>query len=66
VGITASNNLEDEQLGFANRVYRFVYHARQPLKRLKRRNRPAYYALRWGAVAGALYLLVFAGSGLLR
>jgi beta-hydroxylase len=70
VGITASSNLEDEPLGFANRVYRFVYQARQPvkrsLKRLKRTNRPAYYALRWGAVGAVLYLLVFAGSGLVR
>jgi len=70
VGITASSNLEGEPLGFANRVYRFVYQARQPLKRslkrLKRTNRSAYYALRWGVVGAVLYLLVFAGSDLVR
>jgi beta-hydroxylase len=70
VGITASNNLPGERLGFANRVYRRAYQARQPLKRLfkrlKRTNRPAYYALRWGAVAAALYLVLLAGSGLTR
>ena len=70
VGITASNNLPDERLGFANRVYRSVYRVRQPikraLKRLKQANRPVYYALRWGAVAGALYLVLLAGSGLAR
>jgi beta-hydroxylase len=65
VGITASSNLADDPLGFANRVYRFVYRARQPLKRLKGTHRLAYDALRWGAAAGALYLL-FAGPSLLR
>jgi beta-hydroxylase len=67
VGITASRNLDGEPLGFANRVYRWVYRARQPVKRaqkrLKRSHRPVYYALRWGALAMVLYLLVFAGSG---
>jgi beta-hydroxylase len=70
VGITASSNLPGERPGFANRVYRRVYQLRQPvkgsLKRLKRANRPAYYALRWGALAGALYLVLVAGSGLVR
>jgi aspartyl/asparaginyl beta-hydroxylase (cupin superfamily) len=70
VGVTASHNLEDERLGFANRMYRFVYQLRQPmkrsLKRLKKANRPVYYVLRWGALAGALYLVLVAGSGVLR
>jgi beta-hydroxylase len=70
VGITASSNLPGEQPGFANRVYRRVYQARQPvkrsLKRLKRTNRPLYYTLRWGALAGVLYLVLLAGSGLVR
>ena len=70
VAITASNNLADERPGFANRVYRFVYHMRLPvqrsMKRLKRSHRSLYYVLRWGVLAGALLLLLFGGSGLLR
>ena len=70
VGITASNNLPADGLGFANRVHRAVYQLRQPLKRslkrLKQSHRRLYYVLRWGALAGVLALVLLAGSGLLR
>ena len=70
VSITASNNLEFERPGLANRVHRFVYTLRQPwqrgAKRLKKQHRSLYYLLRWSALAGVLFLLLFAGSGLLR
>ena len=66
VGITASNNEKGEALGFANRVYYLFYELRQPLKRLKKNYRPLYYTLKWGALSGALYLLLFAGSGAFR
>ena len=70
VAITASNNLDDERAGFANRVHRHVHRLRQPLqrtsKRLKRRHRSLYYVLRWSALTGVLFLLLFAGSGILR
>jgi len=66
VGLTATKNVEGEKIGFANKVFGVVYQIRLPLKRLKQANRTAYYALKYSALAAALYALLFAGSGLLR
>jgi beta-hydroxylase len=66
VALTATKNVEGERVGLANRVFGLVYRVRLPLKRLKKASRPAYYALKYGALGAALYLVLFAGTGVLR
>lgn len=66
VALTATKNVEGERVGLANRVFGLVYRVRLPLKLLKKASRPAYYALKYGALGAALYLVLFAGTGVLR
>lgn len=65
VGLTATKNVDGEAVGLANRVFEYVYRARQPLKAFKRVNRSLYYAVKyalivmllWGALFGAYHAL---------
>jgi beta-hydroxylase len=63
VGLSATKNFDGEPVGFANRVFGVLYRLRPALKSFKKANRTAYYAAKYAAIAGVLYLLLFAGSG---
>jgi beta-hydroxylase len=62
VGLSATKNLDGEPVGFANRVFEVLYRIRPALRRFKKANRTAYYTAKYAAIAGGLYLLLFAGS----
>jgi beta-hydroxylase len=66
VGLTATSNMEGERVGLANRIFGIVYRGRLVTKRIKKTNRNVYYALKFGAIAAALYFMIFAGLGALR
>lgn len=53
--------MEGEKVGLANRVFGVVYHARAPMKRLKKANRALYYTLKYGLIAAMLYAGLFPG-----
>jgi len=50
--ITATANVDGERIGFANRVFSRLYRIRLAMKRLKSRNRRAYYTLSYAAKLG--------------
>jgi len=52
------NDDEDEELGAVNVAFSRVYHLRVAGKRLKAWNRPAYYAVKFGLIGGALWLFL--------
>jgi beta-hydroxylase len=54
--ITATQNMEGEPVGFANRIFPPIYHARMAFKRLKQWNRKVYYGLKYMALC-TLFLL---------
>jgi beta-hydroxylase len=66
VGLTATKNVEGEEVGLANRVFAYVVRARAPLKRVKKANRRAYYAVKYALIVAALWLVVFGGYRVLR
>ena len=66
VGMTASTNVEGEHLGFANRVFEHLYEMRTPFRRFKKRNRSAYYAIKYALIVLVVWLAVFGGYHALR
>lgn len=60
----AARNREGEKIGVLNKVFGVVYPLRARLKRLKKANRRAYYAVKW-SINGLLLALVL-GSVALR
>lgn len=57
--VTATKNVEGEPVGLANRVFGRVYRIRLAMKRLKARNRTAYYALSYAAKLGVPLALLW-------
>jgi beta-hydroxylase len=55
--ITATQNMEGEPVGFANRVFAPVYKYRLLNKRFKKWNRKAYYTYKYAATAAILALI---------
>lgn len=66
VGMTASTNVDGEKLGLANRVFGRVYEMRTPFRRFKKRNRSAYYAIKYTFILLVVWLAVFGGYHALR
>ncbi|MBI3770711.1 MAG: aspartyl/asparaginyl beta-hydroxylase domain-containing protein [Deltaproteobacteria bacterium] len=66
VGLTASKNVDGEEVGLANRVFEHVYRTRAPLKRFKKANRQVYYALKYALIVAVLWVAVFGGYRVLR
>jgi beta-hydroxylase len=58
VKATATQNMDGEKVGFANRAFGAVYRVRLLGKRLKKWNRKVYYGLKYAAVAGILALIL--------
>ncbi|MEI2417504.1 lipid A hydroxylase LpxO [Orrella sp. JC864] len=53
----ASPNQEGDRTGGINRIFGSVYAVRRFGKAVKRRSKPAYYAMKWTAVLGVLALI---------
>jgi len=66
VGLTATKNIDGETVGLANRVFSYVYLMRAPLKRIKKANRRAYYAVKYALIVAALWVAVFGGYRVLH
>ena len=58
VKATATQNVEGERVGIANRAFGTVYQVRLLGKRLKKWNRKVYYAVKYAMVAAAAALIV--------
>jgi beta-hydroxylase len=59
VKISATQNVDTEKVGVLNRVSSLVHRYGQLLERFKAWNRPLYYASKWAAIAGGVYLVFF-------
>jgi beta-hydroxylase len=56
--LTATNNVEGESVGFANRAFSHLYVMRPPLRRLKKSHRRFYYALKYASLLAAISLVL--------
>ena len=54
---TATQNVEGERIGIANRIFAPVYQVRIVFKRMKKWNRKVYYAVKYTGTAAALALI---------
>ena len=54
---SATQNVDGERVGALNKVFNHVYRLRLMGKWLKRRNRKAYYALKWLLIGWLLFLI---------
>ena len=54
---SATQNVEGEPVGALNKGFYYFYQVRLATKRLKQRNRTAYYASKWVLIAGLVYLV---------
>lgn len=62
VGMSATKNEDGEKVGFANRVFGYVYRMRPPLKRFKKSNRAVYYAIKYAGIVAVIGLGLFGTS----
>ena len=53
-----TENAPGDQIGVLNRIFSLAYYLRIPGKKLKKKSKLAYYAVKWLLVAGILYLLL--------
>ncbi|MGH7894774.1 MAG: aspartyl/asparaginyl beta-hydroxylase domain-containing protein [Candidatus Binatia bacterium] len=58
---TSTQNVPTEKIGLVNRVAGVIYWYRGLLRRAKKINRRAYYAVQYGMLATLLYFVFFAG-----
>jgi beta-hydroxylase len=56
--LTATQNVEGENVGLANRAFSLLYVMRPPLLRLKRAHRRFYYALKYAGLLAAFSLML--------
>jgi beta-hydroxylase len=54
VSATQTRNAEGDKVGFANRLFKYIYMYRRVNKAFKRYNRRAYYAVKYVSIAGVL------------
>jgi beta-hydroxylase len=59
--LTATKNLEGEDVGLANRVFAVLYPARNPFRRFKKAHRRLYYVLKYIGMVGTLALALVGG-----
>jgi beta-hydroxylase len=60
VRASQTENVPGDKVGLLNRIFGFAYYLRYPGKALKRRNKYAYYAIKWMLLAAILFW-VFVG-----
>jgi beta-hydroxylase len=59
VKVTASQNVETERVGLANRMFGGIYQVPLVLKRIKAQNRKLYYLIKYAWIALIIYLIFF-------
>ena len=59
--LTATKNLEGEEIGLANRVFSVLYPARSPFRRFKKAHRRLYYVLKYAGMVATLGLALVGG-----
>lgn len=57
VRATGTENMEGDKVGVLNKMFDVIYKARAWAKDLKKRNRTAYYTLKWVFIGGIFYLI---------
>ena len=57
VKASATGNVEGEKVGVLNHIFKRVYSIRELGKRIKKWNKPGYYALKYALFAGIFYLV---------
>jgi beta-hydroxylase len=61
VKATATQNVDTEKVGLVNRAFSVFHRLHAWSRRVKKANRRLYYALKYAAIAGALYVVFFRG-----
>ena len=61
VAAAATQNEEGEKIGVLNRMFVYVYAVRSRAKDLKKKNRTAYYVLKWVLIGGAAWYIFVRG-----
>lgn len=56
---SATRNVEGEPVGLLNKLFGYAYQVRIAGKKLKAKSRGTYYAVKWAAIAGLVYLAFF-------
>jgi beta-hydroxylase len=64
--LTATKNVEGEEVGLANRVFGAVYAMRTPFRTFKKAHRRLYYTLKYATMVAAVALLLLGSYRLLR
>ena len=59
--LTASKNVDGEEVGLANRVFSRLHPSRAPLRRFKKANRRLYYVLKYALLLAALGVALVGG-----
>jgi beta-hydroxylase len=53
----ATQNVEGEHVGGLNKVFGYAYQVRLLGKRIKKWNKPTYYAIKWALLGGLAYVI---------
>ncbi len=64
--LTATKNLEGEEVGLANRVFAVLYPARAPFRRFKKAHRQLYYVLKYAGMVATVGLAMAGGYWMFR
>jgi beta-hydroxylase len=64
--LTATKNLEGEEVGLANRVFAVLYPARAPFRRFKKAHRRIYYVLKYAGMVATVGLAMIGGYWVFR
>jgi beta-hydroxylase len=64
--LTATKNVEGEEVGLANRVFGSVYAMRTPFRAFKKAHRRLYYVLKYATMVAAVALLLLGSYRVLR
>ncbi len=59
VKATATQNLDTDKVGVANKLFQYIYQVRLLDKRLKQTNETAYYAIKYVLFGPLIYLIFF-------
>jgi len=59
VKAAATENVPGEHVGVLNHLFEFIYKVRLFGVRIKKWNKPVYYALKWALIAGLVWLIFF-------
>src|SRR5262249_39967102 len=64
--LTATKNIDGEEVGLANRVFDSIYGMRTPLRTFKKAHRRLYYVLKYATMIAAVALLLIGSYRVLR